>query len=100
MLPSIAAEVGGPAPPPPIITHQPLPSNVEVGERAVMECQGKGEGLLYSWYRNKKPYLLHQSCGKLEITSVVLDHTGEYYCVVENDGGRVESTHAKLTVCE
>ncbi len=66
----------------------------------MLECKGVGEGLVYSWYKDRKPLLLGQKLGQLEMRSVSVDDRGDYYCQVANDGGWVDSSHTIVTVGE
>ena len=82
---------------PPTITVHPAHATVCVGGRAELECQAEGERLVYDWYKDGKQFRENQRHGKLIFDPVTPEHLGEYYCVVVNDVGRVESSCARLS---
>ena len=98
----LCPETGGRLPTlsPPTITLHPTHATVDLGGSAVLECRAEGEGLVYDWYKDGKQFRHDRRHGKLIFDRMRPEDVGEYYCEVVNDGGRIKSSPAKLTVCE
>lgn len=65
----------------------------------ILECKAEG-AVCYDWYKNSQPYKEGLRDGVLILESCTVKDSGEYYCVVSNDGGRAQSKTAKMTVGE
>ncbi|MGQ0627139.1 MAG: Kelch repeat-containing protein [Phycisphaerales bacterium] len=71
----------------PIITGQPIPTDVTVGRPITLDCLAQSSATLaYQWRRDGNP-LPHQQQPVLQIPSALLSDAGVYDCVV-HDGCR------------
>ncbi len=84
----------------PVITRQPEPDTVMVGETAVFTIEATGAKLEYQWKENGRD-IPGETGTKLELQDVTLDDNGKLYqCVVKNSVGIVRSETVALTVTE
>lgn len=63
----------------------------------LLECKAKG-AVCYDWYKNGQSYQQGLTNGVLILEPCTVKDRGEYYCVVANDDGRVQSKPARVTV--
>src|ERR1039457_3571877 len=89
--------------PPPIITVQPLDTNVPYGGTATFTvAASSGTTLSYQWYKDGLvilgQLLTNQTASTLILTNVGDPDVGQYYVNVRNAGGTVPSRKAALTV--
>src|SRR5664279_5257834 len=89
--------------PPPIITVQPLDTNVPYGGTATFTvAASSGTTLSYQWYKDGLvilgQLLTNQTASTLILTNVGNPDVGQYYVNVRNAGGTVPSRKASLTL--
>ena len=87
----------GPVDSPQMITDQPDNTTVSVGSSASLVVMATGTNLVYQWYKNG--VLIPGATGStLNFPTAQLSDTADYYVVVSNSGGSVQSNTARLTV--
>jgi hypothetical protein len=83
---------------PPNISLDPLAHTVCVGQPDSFFITASGSGILtYQWQKNGSA-LTGKTNSVLKFTSAAITDTGSYTCYVTNEGGKVTSNSAKLTV--
>jgi len=80
----------------PIITSQPSPTSVTVGNNASFSVTAGGTAT-YQWYFNLEP-IAGATNSSLLLTNVALSAAGNYFVIVANTVGTVASAAASLTV--
>ncbi len=89
-----------------IIRDLPLVWKVKVHQSVFLTVQAQGTGLTYQWTKDGAPLRDEDdgyqgvSTSSLTIRQASLEQSGEYQCVVENEGGSVTSSTGKVTVGE
>ncbi len=92
--------------PPSIRRDLPLVRKVRVHQRVSLTVHAQGTGLTYQWTKYGTPLRDEDdgyqgvSTSSLTIRQASLEQSGEYQCVVENEGGSVTSSICKVTVGE
>lgn len=93
-------------PVPPTITAQPESQTVVEGDRVTFTVAADGEGLTYQWMVDKQDgngwvRIEGANDAAYTISRVEKSSNGfQYFCVISNNGGSVESNAAALTVQE
>ena len=94
----------------PVMITQPKPTTVDVYDTATFQCTGRSYGkVTITWKRlmSELPVTASVKVTKIsmnEVTSILtIDkvigyYKGNYYCVIENDVGKVNSTFAYCDV--
>ena len=89
-----------------IIRDLPLVKKVKVHQSVSLTVQAQGTGLTYQWTKDGAPLRDEDdgykgvSTSSLTMRQTSLEQSGEYQCVVENEGGSVTSSTCKVTVGE
>lgn len=84
----------------PEITAQPVNVSVYTGLAAVFEIEAAGSGTLeYQWF-GPSGEISGADESIFTIPAVTVSDAGDYYCLVQNDCGEVESQAATLTILE
>ncbi len=84
----------------------PLVRTVKVHQSVSLTVQAQGTGFTYQWTKDGAPLTDEDdgyqgvSTSSLTMRQASLDQSGEYQCVVENEGGCVWSSTCKVTVGE
>jgi len=90
----------------PIVVTQPKPTTVHVHDTATFQCTGRSYGKVkINWKRTMSEFPATATINDTrisinEVTSVLtIDksigyYKGDYYCIIENDAGKVNSTFA------
>ena len=92
--------------PPSIRRDLPLVWKVKVHLSVSLTVQAEGTGLTFQWTKNGAPLRDEDdgyqgvSTSSLTMRQASLNQSGEYQCVVENEGGSVTSSTCKVTVGE
>ncbi len=85
---------------PPVITANPAPLSVLVGDTAVFSVAATSQVAPgYQWYFSGAP-IQDATNSTLTLPGVTTANAGDYHAVVSNDAGTVTSTDARLTVQE
>jgi len=88
----------------PIMTAQPLPVSISVGETAKFSVAASGSGLTYQWMGrayHMRSYSAIPGANSATYTTppaTLGNNFGVYYCVLANGGGIVNSTAVMLQV--
>ena len=94
----------------PVMITQPKPTTVHVYDTATFQCTGRSYGkVTITWKRlmSKLPVTATVNVTKIssnEVTSILIIkniigyYSGNYYCVIENDVGKVNSKFAYCDV--
>ncbi len=92
---------------PPLIRRDlPLVRKVKVHQSVSLTVQAQGTNLTYQWTKDGAPLRDEDdgyqgvSTSSLTIRHTSLEQSGDYQCVVENEGGSVTSSTCKVTVGE
>ena len=90
---------------PPVITKHPLNKTAAEGKATAFSIKAQGTNLKYEWWSNETilkedDHYSNVSTPHLSITNAGIMHSGQYYCVVSNEGGRATSNHAQLVISE
>ena len=88
-----------------MITEQPVDKTAAKGNAVTFSIKAEGTNLKYEWWRNETilkevDHYSGVSTPRLSIVNARVEQSGQYYCVVNNEGGRVPSEHAKLFISE
>lgn len=86
-----------PVAPPPAITTQPAPVTVVAGEAATLSVSATGAGLSYQWFFQGAA-IPGATASTLRIAAAQLANAGEYYVLIANETGVVQSAAARVTV--
>ena len=92
--------------PPSIKRDLPLVRKVKVHQSISLTVQAQGTNLTYQWTKDGAPLRDEDdgyqgvSTSSLTMRQASLEQSGEYQCVVENEGGSVTSSTCKVTVGE
>ena len=82
--------------PPSIETH-PQDKTIGEGNIVTLSVQARGTNLHYQWW--KDGVNLNDEIGdELTVTISAPQDSGDYWCVVSNEGGSVTSDPARLTI--
>ena len=88
-----------------MINKHPLNKTAAEGKTVTFSIKAQGTNLKYEWWSNETilkedDHYSNVSTPHLSITNAGIMHSGQYYCVVSNDGGRVASNHTQLVISE
>ena len=92
--------------PPSLRKDLPLVWKVKVHQSVSLTVQAQGTDLTYQWTKDSAPLRDEDdgyqgvSTSSLTMRQASLEQSGEYQCVVENEGGSVTSSTCKVTVGE
>lgn len=101
-----AKDVVPPAVEAPLITKQPQPVSVKVGETATFTVEAAGEGLSYQWMVDKKGNqgfvdIAGATSESYTLNAISKEYNGyRYQCMVSNPSGHYMSDCVTLTVTE
>ena len=91
---------------PSISRDLPLVCKVKAHQSVSLTVQAQGTGLTYQWtkdgtlLRDEDDGYQGVSTSSLTMRQASLEQSGEYQCVVQNEGGSVTSSACKVTVGE
>ena len=88
-----------------MITKHTLNKTAAEGKAVTFSIKAQGTNLKYEWWRNESilkedDHYSNVSTPHLSITNAGIMHSGQYYCVVSNEGGRATSNHTQLVISE
>ena len=88
-----------------MITKHPLNKTAAEGKAVIFSIKAQGTNLKYEWWSNETilkedDHYSNVSTPHLSITNAGIMHSGQYYCVVSNEGGRATSNHTQLVISE
>ena len=88
---------------PPTFTTPPTPQSVQLTETAKFTCSTTGYNIIYQWTYGQgllsfPDRVTGINTDTLEIQDARSSDDNTYTCTISNDGGRVTSYPAKLTV--
>lgn len=81
----------------PVITAQPSPQSLMVGQQLRLTVVATGSSKTYQWYKNNSS-IRRATSSSYTINSVTLASAGSYYVIVRNSSGSVKSNTALVTV--
>lgn len=83
---------------PPTITIQPVNQSAQIGQEAIFSVNAVGtQPLSYQWYKNGVP-ILGAVGSSLTFSNVAPSDGANYYCIVSNVFGTIQSNTVTLTV--
>lgn len=88
----------GPGLSPPTVTAQPLSNAVLAGQSVALAIGANGSELSYQWHRSGRGPLVGATSPALRIARAGADDAGDYFCVVRNAAGTVQSEPTTLSV--
>jgi hypothetical protein len=85
---------------PPTIISQPTGGIKNIGSDIKLVVSARGSSpLTYQWYKNNFS-ILGENSNELNLTNLVLNDSGDYYCELVNNGYLVETDVVTLTVLD
>ena len=83
----------------PNIGIAPKNQEVEAGQELSLSCGASGtEAMYYQWFFNEKPLGERTRCNTVKILKATHQHSGQYYCQVENSKDTVSTAKVVVTV--
>jgi hypothetical protein len=83
----------------PEITSSPSSRTASTGSNFSISVSSVGDDLNYQWFKNGNQ-ISNESGPELQFLNASLEDNGQYYCMITNDCGSVESEIAQITIVE
>ena len=82
---------------PPIIETHPQDKTIGEGKSVTLSVQARGTNLHYQWQKDGAN-LPDEISDQFTVTTASPEDSGDYWCVVSNEGGSIASNHAHVTI--